>query len=97
MQFVLTAHDRPGALPLRLETRPAHLDYLRAIAGSLVFAGPMLDEEGKPCGSVMVYEAEDRAAAEKLMAEDPYSKAGLFAKTELMGYRVVVKDGVVGS
>ncbi|WP_428029418.1 YciI family protein [Ancylobacter sp.] len=97
MQFVLTAHDRADALALRLDTRPAHLDYLRSIAGSLVFAGPMLDDEGKPCGSVMVYEAPDRAAAEALVAQDPYSKAGLFEKAELKGYRVVVRDGVVGA
>lgn len=97
MQFVLTAYDRPGALPIRLEVRPAHLDYLRSIAGSIVFAGPALDEEGKPCGSVIVYEAEDRAAAERLVSEDPYSKAGLFEKVELRGFKVVVKDGVVGA
>ncbi|MBS7537342.1 YciI family protein [Ancylobacter lacus] len=95
MQFVLTAHDRPDGLALRLDTRPAHLDYLRSIAGSLVFAGPMLDEAGKPCGSVIVYEAEDRAAAEKLVADDPYSHAGLFERIELRGFRLVVKDGVM--
>ena len=97
MQFVLTAYDRPNALSVRLEARPAHLDYLREIASSLVFAGPMLDEEGKPCGSVIVYEAGARAAAEKLVAGAPYSKAGLFEKVELKGFRIVVKDGVVGA
>ena len=97
MHFALTAHDRPGALPLRLEVRPVHLDYLRAIAGSIVFAGPMLDAEGKPCGSIIVYDAEDKAAAEKLVNDDPYSKAGLFERVELNGFRVVVKDGVVNA
>lgn len=97
MQFVLTAYDRPGALPLRLETRPAHLDYLREIAGSIVVAGPILDEEGKPCGSVIVYEAPDKAAAEKLVKEDPYSKVDLFETVELRGFRLVVKDGTVNA
>ena len=95
MHFALTAYDRTGALPLRLETRPAHLDYLRSIVGSIVFAGPMLDAEGKPCGSIIVYEAEDMAAAEKLVNEDPYSKVGLFERVEISRYKVVVKDGVV--
>ncbi|MDQ0510622.1 YciI family protein [Ancylobacter amanitiformis] len=95
MQFVLTAYDHPNALPVRLEARPLHLDYLRSITAHLVFAGPMLDTEGKPLGSIIVYEAEDRAAAEKLVTEDPYSKAGLFERVELSGFRTVVKDGVV--
>ncbi|MBS7543972.1 YciI family protein [Ancylobacter oerskovii] len=97
MNFALTAYDRPGALPLRLEVRPAHLDYLRAIAANIVFAGPVLDAEGKPCGSIIVYEAEDLAAAQKLVNDDPYSHAGLFERVELKGYRVVVKDGVVAA
>ncbi|GAB4065404.1 hypothetical protein KHC28_02855 [Ancylobacter sonchi] len=97
MQFALTAHDRPGALPLRLEVRPAHLDYLRSIAASLVFAGPVLDAEGKPCGSIIVYEAADKAAAEKLVNDDPYSQAGLFERVELKGFRLVVKDGAVAA
>ncbi len=97
MQFVLTAYDRPGALSVRLETRPAHLDYLKEIAGSILVAGPMLDGEGKPCGSVIVYEAADRAAAEKLVRDDPYTKADLFESAELRGFRVVVKDGAVNA
>lgn len=95
MQFVLTAYDRPGALSLRLETRPSHLDYLRAIVANIVVAGPMLDDAGKPCGSVIIYEAEDQAAAEKLVKDDPYSQADLFERWEVRPYKVVVKGGEV--
>ncbi|MCK0197630.1 YciI family protein [Ancylobacter sp. 6x-1] len=95
MQFVLTAYDRADGLALRAQTRPAHLDYLRANAASIAFAGPMLDGEGKPRGSIIVYEAPDLASAETLAAADPYAEAGLFAKTEISGFRTVVKDGVV--
>lgn len=97
MQFVLTAHDRPNALSVRLEARPAHLDYLRSLGTSVVLAGPILDDEGKPCGSVVVFEAPDRAAVEKLVSADPYSKAGLFEKVDLKPFKVVVKDGVIGA
>lgn len=95
MPFVLTAYDRPGALSLRLETRPTHLDYLRSIASNIVFAGPMLDAGGKPCGSIIVYDAEDLAAAEQLVNDDPYSAAGLFERVDFKGFKVVVKDGIV--
>lgn len=95
MQFVLTAYDRPGALSLRLETRPTHLDYLRSIVANIVVGGPILDSEGKPCGSIIIYEADDLAAAEKLVSDDPYSRAGLFERWEVRPYKVVVKGGEV--
>jgi uncharacterized protein YciI len=95
MQFVLIAHDKPDALALRKQVRPDHLAYLAAIGGSIVFGGPMLDAQGNPCGSVIIFEAVDRAAAEKLVADDPYSTSGLFGETELKLFRTVVRDGVV--
>lgn len=95
MQFILIAHDRPASLALRKQVRPDHLAYLTTIAASIVFGGPMLDEQGNPCGSMIVYEAADRAAAEALIAADPYTTAGLFGTTTLNPFRTVVRDGVV--
>ena len=60
--FALTCTDKSGALPVRLEHRPAHLDYLAK--GGVVFAGPLLGEDGNPAGSLVVIEAVDKAAAE---------------------------------
>lgn len=93
MQFVLTAFDREGALPVRAATRPTHLDYLATLGASLVLAGPMLNGDGQPIGSILVYEAADQAEAERIAAEDPYAKAGLFARAEVRPFRVVIKDG----
>jgi hypothetical protein len=55
----------------------------------------MLGADGNPCGSMIVYEAADRAAAEALVANDPYSKAGLFGAVEIQGFRTVVRDGTL--
>ena len=46
-------------------------------------AGPFLDDEGKPCGSLIVIEAADKKAAEAIFAQDPYADAGIFASTEI--------------
>lgn len=93
MMFALICTDKPGGLELRMQTRPAHLEYLRGFATSLVTAGPKLDDDGKPCGSVFVLDLPDRVAAEAFAANDPYALAGLFSRSELTGFRHVFKDG----
>ncbi len=94
MLFTLLCTDKPGSLDLRMATRPTHLAYLQSCKAMLISAGPMLDLEGKPCGSVIILEAADRATAEAFAAGDPYAKAGLFESTIVRGFRAVFKDGV---
>lgn len=93
MLFVIIAEDKPGSLDLRLATRPTHLEYLDSQVEALVQAGPMLDAEGKPCGSVLLVNVADQVAAETLAANDPYAKAGLFAKTTIRPFRQVYAGG----
>jgi uncharacterized protein YciI len=95
MQFILIAHDKAGALPLRMATRPAHLVYMaREIGPKLRFAGPLLDEAGNPNGSVVVVEVADEAEAKGLFDGDPYMGAGLFADFTISRFRHVFSDGV---
>ena len=91
MIFTLICKDRPGQVDLRLANRPAHVDYLMALnkAGKLKFAGPFLGEDGKPLGSLVAVEAEDRAEAGTIAAGDPYAKAGLFETTEILPWNWV--------
>ena len=85
MLFALICKDKPGALQVRMDTRPDHLAFLEGLNADkkLAFAGPFLDAGGKPDGSLVVVEAPDRAAAEALAASDPYAKAGLFDHVEV--------------
>ena len=93
MLFAIIAMDRPGGLDLRLATRPTHIAYLTMYANRITHAGPMLDPDGRPCGSLLIIEAEDRAAAEGFAASDPYAKAGLFESTLIRPFREVFRDG----
>ena len=93
MLFAITCADKPGGLELRMATRPAHLEHLKANERSLALVGPVLDAEGKPCGSLLVVEAADQAAAEAFAAADPYAKAGLFESVVVRPFRTVFKDG----
>ncbi|WP_227269141.1 YciI family protein [Roseobacter weihaiensis] len=89
MLVALIAHDKPGALPIRQENRPAHVDYLKS--GSAVRqAGPLLDAEGEMCGSLIILEVANMAEAEAWAAQDPYGKAGLFEKLDLIAWNRVI-------
>ena len=87
MRFVIHAVDRPDSLALRLQTRASHLDYIATF--DLLVAGPLLDREGQPCGSCLVVELPDIAAAEAFAAGDPYKMAGLFQTVEVHEFRTV--------
>ena len=93
MLFALVCTDRPGSLDLRLATRPNHLAYLETYQDRLVPAGALLDLDGRPCGSLLVIEAEDRSAAEGFAIADPYAKARLFESTVIRPFRPAFKDG----
>lgn len=85
MLFALICTDKPGKLQVRADTRPAHLEHLQGLnaQNKLAFAGPFLDAEGKPNGSMVVLDAADMDAARALADADPYAKAGLFEKVEI--------------
>jgi uncharacterized protein len=93
MLFALICTDRPASLEVRMATRPHHLAYLDQYAKKLVQVGPLLDTEGRPCGSLLIIDVEDRAAAEGFAAADPYAKAGLFESTIIRPFRPVFRDG----
>ena len=70
MLIALIAHDKPGALALRMENRQAHLAYIEA-TGVVAQAGPLLDAQGQMAGSLVVLDVPDMAAAESWAANDP--------------------------
>ena len=88
MLFALTCIDKPGALQIRLDNRPAHLEFLNT-SGKVLFAGPFIEAD-KPVGSLVVIEVADRAAAEAFAAADPYAKAGLFDSVTIREWRKVI-------
>ena len=89
MRFALITHDKPGALQIRMDTRTAHLDYI-ASTGVVEMAGPFLDDAGQMCGSLIILELPDFAAAQAWAENDPYAKAGLFATVTLSAWKKVI-------
>ncbi|ARN81652.1 YciI family protein [Methylocystis bryophila] len=90
MLFAAICLDKPGHLELRLSTRSAHLAFLEANAARVKLGGPFLDAEERPIGSLLILECADLAAAQTLLREDPYAKAGLFTSVDVKPFRRVV-------
>lgn len=89
MLVALIARDKAGALPVRMENRPAHVEYLKA-SPAVQQAGPLLDANGEMCGSLIVLDVADMAEAETWAAGDPYGQAGLFDSVELVPWNRVI-------
>jgi uncharacterized protein YciI len=87
--YAITCKDKPGALETRLATRPAHLDYLNN-SPNLKLAGALLDDDGNPIGSIIVVEAEDKAAAQAQADNDPFTAAGVFESVEVHFWRLAI-------
>ncbi|MGO1119403.1 YciI family protein [Rhodovibrionaceae bacterium A322] len=91
--FALICTDKAGALQVRLDNRPAHLAYLEKHAADLAYAGPLLGDDEKPTGSLIILNVADKAAAEAFAAADPYAEAGLFASVEIKATKMVYPQG----
>jgi uncharacterized protein YciI len=76
----------------RLQVRPTHREYLRSLldAGKLHESGPFTDDSG----ALLIYDVEDVAEAQQLLANDPYTPAGIIAGVTMREWnRVIHRDG----
>ena len=89
MRVALICLDKPGALQVRLDNRPAHVEHLTS-SGVVELAGPFLDPQGQMTGSLIVLEVPDLAAAEAWAAADPYALAGLFDSVSIREWKKVI-------
>ena len=87
--YAIICKDKPGALETRLATRPTHLDYLNN-SQNLKLAGALLDDDGNPIGSIIVVEAQDKAAAQAQADNDPFTSAGVFESVEVHAWRLAI-------
>ena len=88
MPHVIHALDRADAGDLRAVTRPEHLAYVEGF--DVLYGGPLLEDDGRMCGSLIVLDVNTREAAEEFAAGDPYAVAGLFERVTITGFRPVL-------
>lgn len=89
MLVALIARDKPENLQVRLDNRDAHLAYIKE-TGVVAQAGPLMDQDGKMVGSLIILDVEDMAAAQGWADNDPYAKAELFETVDLITWKKVI-------
>ena len=88
MLFVFHLRDRPEAGELRKAIRPAHKEYLARVADRICVAGPLLsDDEAQMIGSLLVIDFVSRAAAEAWLAEEPFTRAGVYESSVVTAFQ----------
>lgn len=101
MQFLITAYDGTdeGALDRRMAVRPQHLANMQKVkeTGSVVCAGGILSDEGKPIGSCLVMDFASRQLLDDYLASEPYIAAEVWKDVKVEPFNVVIiNDQMVG-
>ena len=89
--YALIGRDGPLGSERRAQHRPTHLAGLEDLeaAGRIRHAGPLLDAEARPIGSLVLFEADSLEEAQALAARDPYVTEGVFESHEVLETRQV--------
>ena len=85
--YMVIARDRADGLETREQTRPAHRRYLRNPAPHrvrVILAGPVCDTTTQLMrGTLLIVEARSTEEVARFIADDPYSRAGLFVSVDI--------------
>ena len=90
MHFVVIGRDE-GTGEHRARHRGDHLEYIAGRQGSIVYAGPLI-QDGRMVGSLFVLDMADRAELDAYLSEDPYFTGGVFETVEVFESRWMVPE-----
>lgn len=97
MLFIVHAQDRPGSQALRTRVRAPHLEFVASRTPAFRFGGPLLGDDGRPLGSLMILDLPDRAALDAHLAADPFFSSGLFQRVQVWQTAQVVPEAEPGA
>lgn len=87
MLFTFLLIDKPDHAALRQRVRPEHKAYLAGVGDRMAFAGPLTHDDGQTMlGSLLVLDFPDREAAHTWLAQEPFTRAGLYASTTIHAF-----------
>lgn len=90
MQYVAICIDKENSEQLRLDNRAEHIVHLKKVKDDMLLAGPFLNDAGRMCGSLLVFNGMKLEDIQAWMDADPYSKAGLFETVEIRPFKQVI-------
>lgn len=95
MKVIILFEDAKDADPdTRKRHMGAHLAFLERHRDAIEAAGPLSDPDGAGRDGAWIVEAEDEAAIEALIREDPFWPTGLRAGYTIIPWRQVFAGGV---
>jgi len=83
-QFIVHCTDVADSAALRGPLRQAHRDYLDDHTHMVVARGPLKTDDGETIiGSALLLDVANRAAAEALLADEPFNRAGVYENVSI--------------
>lgn len=87
MIYIFSLIDKPDSAALRQRVRPEHKAYLATMADRIAFAGPLVSDDGQTMlGSLLAIDFDSREAAHAWLADEPFTRAGLYASTSIHAF-----------
>ena len=87
MLFAWIGFIKPGAEQIPQEVNIESNDFLTQPYINIHSVGPLCDAASRRAAMMMIFEAEDREAAQALVDDSPYKRAGIYERYDLYEYR----------
>ncbi|MEC8265844.1 MAG: YciI family protein [Pseudomonadota bacterium] len=87
--YLIICKDKKNSLSKRLANRNLHLNHLKSLKKKLILAGPILNKNQKPKGSVLIIKFQNRTKLREFLKKDPYSKVKLFESVVIEEFKRV--------
>lgn len=88
MPHFVVEYRQSGAAEARERHRADHIAYRKNFGDRMPLAGPLLDDDQAPIGSLIILEAADRTAAIQAASDDPYVKADVLELVSVRPFRI---------
>lgn len=88
MPHFIVEYRQSGTVEAREKHRAEHIAYRKGFGDRMPLAGPLLDDDQRPIGSLIILEASDKPAAIRAASEDPYVKTGVLELVSVRPYRI---------
>lgn len=86
--FCIIGFDGHSSAIKREQLRDEHMKYLRLLKNNnkLFSAGPLLAENNKALGSVLIVDFDNQSEVENWFANEPFNLAGVYKKINIYPY-----------
>ena len=94
MPYLIETWDKADHQAIRQEIRPDHLVFLEENRQKLLACGAKLNADGSDAGGgIYIVDCDTQADAERFIADDPFTRVGLFERIAITRWRKAYLDG----